>query len=70
MAETIKFCLNPRNLYIKGNPNFSPRQISFTYRIGIEVLQITNLMLNAYKEIIPEAYRSNMLLTVWGLLRI
>jgi len=45
--------LNPRNLYIKGNANFSPKQISYTYRIGIEVLQITNLMLGAYKDIIP-----------------
>ena len=70
IAQTIKLCLNPRNLYIKGNPNSSPKQISYTYRVAIEVLQITNLMLGAYKDIIPETYRNNMLLTVWGLLRI
>lgn len=69
ISDTIKYCLNPKNLYIKGNIN-SPKQISYNYRIGIEVLQITNLMLGAYKDIIPEAYRNNMLLTVWGLLRI
>lgn len=70
IAETIRLCLNSRNLFIKGNPNSSPKQISYTYRVAIEVLQITNLMLDSYKDIIPEAYRNNMLLTVWGLLRI
>ena len=70
VSETIKTCLNPRNLYIKGNQNFNPKNISYTYRIGIEVLQITNLMLGAYKDIIEDGYKNNMLLTVWGLLRI
>lgn len=53
ISETIKLCLNPRNLYIKGNTHLPQKQISYNYRVGIEVLQITNLMLGAYKEIIP-----------------
>jgi hypothetical protein len=53
ISETIKVCLNPKNLYIKGNSHLSPKQVSYNYRIAIEMLQITNLMLGAYKEILP-----------------
>jgi hypothetical protein len=35
IAETIKICLNSKNLYIKGNQHLSPKQISYNYRIGI-----------------------------------
>jgi hypothetical protein len=46
------------------------RQAASTYRIAIEVLQISNLSLTALKNILSEANRNTMLLTVWGLLRI
>lgn len=69
-AETIKICLNPRNLHNKTLTQANMRQAASTYRIAIEVLQISNLSLTALKNILSEANRNTMLLTVWGLLRI
>jgi hypothetical protein len=63
-------CLNPRNLHNRGFTNTSSKLNSSNYRIAIEVLQISNLMLGAYKNFLSEINRNSMLLTVWGLLRI
>jgi hypothetical protein len=70
LTETIKICLNPKNLHNKGVSAATLKQSANSYRIAIEVLQITNLSLGALKGILSEPYRNGMLLTVWGLLRI
>jgi hypothetical protein len=69
-AETIKVCLNPRNLHNKTLTQANFRQAANTYRTAIEVLQISNLSLTALRNILSEPHRNTMLLTVWGLLRI
>jgi len=70
LTETIKICLNPRNLHNKGVTQSNFRQNANIYRIAIEMLQISNLALSALKNLLNEGYRNAMLLTVWGLLRI
>lgn len=61
MVETIKLNLNPKLLHNR-NAN--------TFREAIEILQISNLMMRALKNLVTESDRSNMLCVVWGLLRI
>lgn len=65
-VETVKVCLNPRSLHNKGQLS---KQGANHYRIAIEVLQISNLILGAWKDEISQIERSQMLLTIWGLLR-
>jgi hypothetical protein len=51
-SETIKVCLNPRLLHNKGFSGLNFKQSANSYRIAIEMLQISNLALGAIRNIL------------------
>ena len=61
ILETIKNNLSPRLLHNRN---------SNIYREAIEILQISNLAMCALKNLVQDKDRNDLLLNVWGLLRI
>lgn len=61
ILETIKTNLSPRLLHNRN---------SNIYREAIEILQISNLAMSALRTLIQDRERNDLLLNVWGLLRI